>query len=67
MKQAQKFLEDREQVKVIVQLRGRQKWNPDAAVTLLKEIHETYFADLGNLVKEPTKDSLFLTYNPRKK
>jgi translation initiation factor IF-3 len=67
MKQAQVFLEKREQVRITLVLKGRQRGRQLSAVEFLQEIHETYFTDFGNLIKPPTDGNLSLTYNPASK
>lgn len=64
MKQAQKFLEDREQVRVTLVLRGRQRGHTASSIEFLAQIHEEFFADHGKLVKEPSAENPSLTYNP---
>ena len=64
MKQAQKFLEGREQVRVTLVLRGRQRGKREHAVDHLLEIHEEFFEGYGKLVNHPSVDHLSLTYNP---
>lgn len=65
MKQAQGFLQKRQQVRVVLQLKGRQKSNPARGVEFLTEIHETYLDEFGKCAKMPTDLNLSLTYNPR--
>lgn len=64
VKQAQKFLSNKEQVRIALVVKGRQKARTDTAVEFLNEIHETYMQDCGNLVKAPNAGGLFLTYMP---
>lgn len=64
MKQAQGFLEKREQVRVTLVLRGRQRGRQISAIEFLEEIHATYFEGVGALTKPPTDGNLSLTYNP---
>lgn len=67
MKQAQGFLEKREQVRITLVLRGRQKGHVDTSLEFLQSIHDEFFAELGKLVKPPTAQNLSLTYNPASK
>jgi translation initiation factor IF-3 len=67
MKQAQTFLEKREQVKILLVLRGRQRGRQVSAVEFLLELHENYLASYGKLAKPPTDGNLTLTYNPLSK
>lgn len=67
MKQAQGFLEKREQVKITLILRGRQKGHQASAVEFLVKLHEDYLKDSGTLVRPPGEGHLFLTYNPASK
>lgn len=65
IKQAQKFLEKKEQVRVTLALKGRQKANPKRGVEFLNEINEKYFTDCGRCVKPATESSLSLTFMPK--
>lgn len=64
MKQALGFLEKREQVRIALVLRGRQKGHVDSSIEFLSKINEDFFVGLGSLVKPPTAGNLALTYNP---
>lgn len=67
MKQAQGFLEKREQVRVQLVLKGRQKGNIPSALELLGKINEEFFTEFGTLTKPPTAQNLSLSYNPSSK
>lgn len=67
MKQAQEFLEKREQVRITLVLRGRQKGHVGTSLEFLHKLHEEFFSRCGKLVKEPTAQNLSLTYNPASK
>lgn len=67
MKQAQGFLHDREQVRVQLVLKGRQKGHIDSALEFLSKINDEFFTDLGSLTKAPSGVNLGLTYNPTSK
>jgi len=67
MKQAQAFLEKREQVRVTLVLKGRQRGHVSTSIEFLTHIHEEFFASCGSLVKPPTAENLSLTYNPSSK
>lgn len=64
MKQAQGFLEKREQVRVQLVLKGRQKGHLKSALEFLSGINEEFFDGFGQLTKAPTESNLSLTYNP---
>lgn len=65
MKQAQKFLEKKNQVRIVLSLKGRQKNNTESAIQFLMHLHENYLNDFGKCAKLPSENGLFLTYNPR--
>jgi len=65
IKQAQKFLEKKEQIRITLTLRGRQKAHPERAVEFLNEINEEHFKDYGRCVKPATENSLSLTLMPK--
>ena len=67
MNQACKFLEKREQVRVTLTVKGRQRGRADASLAFLNKVHEEYMKDAGSLVKPPTETNLQLTYNPNSK
>lgn len=65
MKQAQKFLSNKNQVRVVLFLSGRQRNNPERAINFLMGLHENYLKDFGKCAKLPSENGLFLTYNPK--
>lgn len=67
MKQAQKFLMKKEQVRVQLLLKGRQRNKPEKGVEFLNNLAEKYLNEYGRCVKPATPDSLFLTFMPRTK
>lgn len=64
IKKAADFLSQREQVKVLVQLRGREKARPEKGLKFLEEVIGS-LANFGSPANSPTKDSLFITFNPK--
>lgn len=66
MNQAQKFLEKRNQVRIQVFLKGREKNHPERAVELLNEIVEKYFKTIGQPANKPTTRNLSVMINPSK-
>lgn len=64
MKQAQGFLEKREQVRVQLVLKGRQKGHIKSALEFLSSINDEFFVGFGQLTKAPSEGNLTLTYNP---
>lgn len=66
MEQAQKFLEKKEQVKIVLTLRGRQKAHPERGVDFLNKLRNEYFSDSARCVKEASETSLSLTLMPKK-
>lgn len=66
IRKAEEFLEKRSQVKVIVQLRGREKANPMRGVEFLNRIIEE-LAVVGSPANPPNSASLFITFNPKKR
>jgi len=65
MKQAQEFLTKRQQVRVVVTLKGRQKGHPERAVEFLNDVYNQYLQDYGKLAKEASVTNLGLTLNPK--
>lgn len=65
MKQAQKFLSKKEQVRIVVLLKGRQKDHPERGADFLNTIAENYLNDYGNCVKKATTTNLSLTFMPK--
>lgn len=66
MKAAQEFLRNKEQVRIVLVLRGRQRGRQSSGIVFLEKIHNEYLAEVGKLVKAPTEGNLSLTYNPMK-
>lgn len=64
MKQAQGFLAKKEQVRLVVLLKGRQKNNPERAAEFLNELNKEYFTGHGKCVKPATATNLGLTLMP---
>lgn len=64
MKQACKFLDKKEQVRVQLLLKGRQKGNPDRGVEFLKELYDDFLSESGKLVNKPNPSNLSLVLMP---
>lgn len=64
MKQAEGFLKKKEQVRVVLLLKGRQKNNPERGAEFLNELKETYLKGHGKCVKPATPENLGLTFMP---
>jgi len=64
MKQAQKFLTNKEQVRVTVLLKGRQKSSPERAAEFLNQQYEEYLVGHGKCVKPATTENPSLTVMP---
>lgn len=65
IEQAKSFLGKRDQVKVTVQLRGRERSRPQYAIEFLNEIVEQ-LKDYGSPANAPKPDNLQVTLNPKK-
>ena len=65
LRQAKEWLQDKEQVRIVLVLRGRQKGRSESALKFLTEIHENYLEPFGKLAKGPSEQNYSLTYNPR--
>jgi len=65
IEKAKKFLLDRDQVKLFVQLRGREKSRPQVGLDLLKLIVEE-LDEHGTPMTEPRYDNLIITLSPKK-
>jgi translation initiation factor IF-3 len=65
MKQAQQFLSSKEQVRVVLILKGRQKAYPQKAVDFLNKVAEDFLNDFGNSANVASVSNLSLTYNPK--
>jgi translation initiation factor IF-3 len=66
LKQARKWLESKEQVRVTVQLKGREKGRPEKALEMLNKIIEL-ISDFGSPTSLPSTSKLIVTFNPKKK
>lgn len=64
MKQAESFLKKKEQVRVVLLLKGRQKNNPQRGADFLNELRENYLTGHGKCVKPATPENLGLTFMP---
>lgn len=64
MKQAQEFLAKKEQVRVVLLLKGRQKNSPERGAEFLNELYKEYFTGHGKCVKPATAANLGLTLMP---
>lgn len=64
MKQVQKFLLKKEQVRVVLTLRGREKSHPERGAELLTEVLDSYVEGYGRCVKKPSATNLTLTIMP---
>lgn len=64
MKQAQKFLQKKEQVRIALLLKGRQKSNPERGAEFLNDLNEKFFTKHGRCVKPATPQNLGLTLMP---
>lgn len=64
MKQAQKFLAKKEQVRVAVLLKGRQKNTPEKAAEFVNQQYEQYLVGHGKCVKPATAANPSLTVMP---
>lgn len=67
MKQAQEFLIGKEQTRVILQLKGRERSRPEKGVELLNSLIYKYFDGYGVANKPATVTNLSLTFMPKKK
>ena len=63
---AGEFLAKKSQVKIVVQLRGREKAKPLRGVEFLNQVIEDLKA-VGSPANTPKVDSLFVTFNPKKR
>lgn len=64
MKQAQKFLSKKEQVRVTVLLKGRQKDHPERASIFLNDKYEEFLKGHGTLARPATPANPSLTIMP---
>lgn len=65
MKQAQKFLQDKNQVRIILVLKGREKSRPEYAVDFLNRICSDYLDDFGKCASKAVERNFQITYNPK--
>lgn len=66
LEKAKAFLSGRDQVKIQVQLRGREKSRPQAALQFALDLVES-LKDFGTPVNPPKAENLFITLNPKKR
>lgn len=66
VEQAKSFLEKRNQVRIMVQLRGREKSRPQSGVEFLNNVLEQ-LAEYGTAQRAPSPDNLTVVVNPAKK
>jgi translation initiation factor IF-3 len=66
IRKAGEFLIKKSQVKILVQLRGREKANPMRGVEFLNQIIEE-LREKGSPANIPNTTTLFVTFNPKKK
>ena len=66
LEKAKDFLSKKSQVKIQVQLRGREKSRPQVGLEFLVELLAK-LDDFGTPVNEPRVDNLSVTMNPKKK
>lgn len=63
--QSIKFLEKRNQVKVMVTLFGRERSRPEVGLEMIQRVHEE-LKEHGNIAgKSPTTNNLSIVYNPK--
>lgn len=65
LKQAQKWLTKKEQVKFTIQLRGREKGRPEQAIEMFQRIVKA-LESFGTPTGNPHPEKLSLTFNPKK-
>jgi translation initiation factor IF-3 len=65
LKQAEKWLVKKEQVRFTVQLKGREKGRPEQAFQMFQKIVKA-LENCGTPTGNPTPDKLMLTFNPKK-
>jgi translation initiation factor IF-3 len=66
IEKAKQFLIHKEQIKITVQLRGRERSRPQTAITFLNNITQS-LQNEGTPVNEPRPDNLNVTMNPKKR
>lgn len=65
LKQASKWLTNKEQVRFTVQLKGREKGRPEQAMEMFQKIVKA-LETVGTPTGAPSPDKLMLTFNPKK-
>lgn len=65
MAQAQEFLKAKEQVRVVVILKGRQRMRPEQAVDFLTTLFNAYLAEYGRCVRQPSVKNLSIMVMPQ--
>lgn len=65
LKQATKWLTNKEQVRFTVQLKGREKGRPQQAMEMFQKIIKG-LENVGTPTGQPTADKLMITFNPKK-
>lgn len=65
IKQADKWLKSKDQVRITVLLKGREKSRPETAVTFLLKIADR-LSDVGTVQKAPSSANLSIVINPKK-
>jgi translation initiation factor IF-3 len=64
MKQAAKWLQSKGQVKISIQLKGREQGRPELAFELLKKIVDM-LAEYGTPANMPSRGKYQITFNPK--
>lgn len=65
LSKASEMLAKRQQVRVALTLKGRQKWHPERGVAFLNEEILPRLTDSGKCVKSATENSLMLMMMPK--
>jgi len=65
MKQAQKFLQEKNQVRISLILKGREKSRPQNAINFLDHVSREYLDDYGKCANKASERNFQLTYNPK--
>lgn len=60
-----KWLQSKKQVRIQLELRGRERGRPELGLEKLAEIHEA-LSEYGSRAKAPTAENMSMTYNPKK-
>lgn len=66
VKQAEKFLLKKEQVRISIIMHGRQFLHPDRGFRFLEKIKED-LAEFGTAANTPTEKNMSITFNPKNK